>query len=102
MHATRDEKAAGSGEEAMSYRPTFVATVTPNEIDSGETASGASYATLKDARISRKGKEDIFRTIMAFGPAAGIAAALEKGAPVSLAVQNNGATLKLVGLPRAA
>lgn len=86
----------------MSYRPTFVATVTPNDVDCGTTEGGQPYATLKDATISRPGRPDVIRTIMAFGPAAGVASALEKGAPVPLAVQSNGATLRLVGLPRAA
>jgi hypothetical protein len=86
----------------MSYRPTFVATVTPSMVDSGTTEGGQPYATLKDATISRPGKPDVVRTIMAFGPAAGVASALVQGAPVPLAVQNNGATLRLIGLPRAA
>lgn len=86
----------------MSYRPTFVATVTPTDLDTGTTEGGQPYAKLKDARISRSGKPDIVRTIMAFGPAAGVASELEKGVPVELAVQSNGGTLRLVGLPRAA
>ena len=86
----------------MSYRPTFVATVTPNDVDSGTTEGGQPYATLKDATISRAGKPDVVRTIMAFGPAAAVATTLVKGAAVPLAVQSNGATLRLIGLPRAA
>lgn len=86
----------------MSYRPTFVATVTPSMVDCGTTEGGQPYATLKDATISRPGKPAVVRTIMAFGPAAGVASALQEGVPVPLAVQNNGATLRLIGLPRAA
>ncbi len=86
----------------MGYRPTFVVSVTPVQVETGTTENGQPYTSMKDAVVSHKGKPDQTRTIVAFGPAAAIASRLVKGAPVALAVQNNGATMRLIGLPRSA
>ena len=84
------------------YRPTFVVTVTPTEIVSGDTSRGQPYSTLKDAVVSQKGRADSVRTVMAFGSAGLTAEKLLPGVPVDIAVQHDGGTLRMVGLPRAA
>lgn len=84
------------------YRPTFVATVTPTEIASSDTVHGQPYSALRDALVTIRDKPAEVRTLMAFGPSSRIAERLEPGVPVELAVQWDGAKLKLVGLPRAA
>ena len=83
------------------FRPTFVVTVTPTEIASSDTVKGQPYSTLKNAKISREGREDIVRTVMAFGPASSsIAEHMVPGVPVQLAVQHDGGSLRIIGLPR--
>lgn len=83
------------------FRPTFVVTVTPSEVAHGDTAKGQPYSSLKNATISREGRENVVRTVMAFGPTASeIASRLEPGKPVRLAVQHDDGTLRIIGLPR--
>lgn len=84
------------------FRPTYVVTVTPREqITAGETVNGQPFTTIREATVSREGKEDLVRTIVAFGPASSeIASRLAPGRPVRLAVQNDGGMLRAIGLPR--
>lgn len=83
------------------YRPTFVVTVTPTEISSSETVHGHPYCAMKGALVTRRGKPDDVRTVMAFGPVSRIAEALVPGVPVDVTVQWDDAKLKMVGLSRA-
>lgn len=84
----------------MGFKPTFVVTVTAGEVASGDTVGGQPYASVKDATISRDKRDDVTRTVMAFGPAAEIVAAMKPGVPVRLSVQHDGAKLRVIGYPR--
>jgi len=85
------------------FRPTFLVTITPQEeVDSGRTSKDQPYSTLRNALVSRDGREDVVRTVMAFGQASsGLAAFLKPGKPVTVAVQHDEGTLRIVGEPRA-
>lgn len=84
------------------FRPTFTVTVTPVEAATvGDTSKGQPYASLRDAKVSRDGQPDIVRTVLAFGePNSRLASNLEPGVPIRLAVQHDGGSLRLIGLPR--
>lgn len=84
----------------MGFKPTFVVTVTAGEVASGDTVNRQPFASVKDATISREGREDVKRTVVAFGPAAAVLGALVPGKPVRLAVQYDGAKLRAIGVPR--
>ncbi|RYY05405.1 MAG: hypothetical protein EON55_26895 [Alphaproteobacteria bacterium] len=84
----------------MGFKPTFVVTITAGEVASGDTVGGQPYASVKEATISRKGRDDVKRTVMAFGPAARIVSEMVPGRPVRLSVQHDGAKLRVIGPPR--
>ena len=84
------------------YAPVLIATVTPQGVETREGATGA-YTVMPGALVSRAGKEDVVRTVMAFGkPNETVAGLLESGVPVSLALRFHGGAMKVVGLPRIA
>ena len=62
---------------------------------------GNKYAYLAGATIAQGDKEPKTMTAMAFGKShTEVAGLLRKGRPVDLAVQYDGGTVKIVGLPR--
>jgi hypothetical protein len=88
----------------MSFKPTFVISVEikpESTVTAGTGANGQPFASIKEAAIARNGRPDTRQTVVAFGPAASILASLEPSRPVQLAVQHNGGTLRVIGLPRA-
>lgn len=85
---------------ARRYTPTFVATVTPSSVAT-RTGKNGRYVLLKDAEIAHKGNT-MTRTVMAFGQSRdAVAKLLHKNRPVDLAVQFDGGTVRIVGLPNA-
>jgi len=84
------------------YAPVLIATVTPQSVETREGATGA-YTVMPAALVRRAGKEDVVRTVMAFGkPNETVASLLASGVPVSLALRFHGGAFKIVGLPRVA
>lgn len=85
---------------ARRYAPVLIATVTPQSVETHAGAKGP-YTKMQGALVQRAGKEDMIRTIMAFGkPNETVAALLHAGTPVELALRHDGGTMKIVGLPR--
>lgn len=85
---------------ARRFSPIFIADVTPASIETLNGKNG-QYVVMKGATISREGRDSQTRTVLAFGNArAEIAAQLNEGRPVALAVQYDGGSLKVIGLPR--
>ena len=80
----------------MPFQPTYVVTISAEEIACGEAVNGQQFASAKNATISRKNRPDCQRTVMAFGPAASILGSLKAGEPVRLLVQHNGGTLRVI------
>lgn len=84
------------------FNPIFTATVTPASV-STRTGKNGKYAVLAGATIAQNGKDPIVRTVMAFGKARdAVAASLRKGKSVELALQHDGGSVRVIGLPRAA
>lgn len=78
----------------------LIATVTPAEVETRKGANGA-YTVMPGATVSREGKEDMVRTVMAFGkPNEAISTLLKSGVPVMLALRFDGGSMKVVGMPR--
>ncbi|AXK43853.1 hypothetical protein [Erythrobacter aureus] len=87
---------------ARRFSPIFVATVTPASIATGTAKNGNDYAKMQGATVQQDGKADKTMTVMAFGDQhAEVADHLIEGQPVDLAVQYDGGSLKVIGLPRA-
>lgn len=86
---------------AKSFSPIFVATVTPAAIVTKTSAKGTDYALMQGATVQKGDAEPKSLTVMAFGKShAEVANLLETGTPVELAVQYDGGSLKVIGLPR--
>lgn len=86
---------------ARKFSPTFVATITPQNIEIKTAANGDDYLICKGAQIVRNGRDPEHRTLMAFGDSArSVRDLLTVGEPVQLAVQFNGPTIKALGAPR--
>ncbi|AXK43874.1 hypothetical protein [Erythrobacter aureus] len=84
---------------ARRFSPTFVATVTPESVDT-RTGKNGPYAVLKGAQVSTANGEPMTRTVMAFGRSHDLVEGkLHAGQPVDLAVRYDGGTLRVVGLP---
>jgi hypothetical protein len=78
----------------------LIATVTPRSVETRNGANGA-YTVMTGAAISREGREDLIRTVMAFGrPNERISPLLRPGAPVRLVLRFSGGNMKIVGIPR--
>lgn len=78
----------------------LIATVTPRTVETRNGAKGA-YTVMTGAAVSREGREDLIRTVMAFGkPNERIAPLLRPGAPVRLVLRFSGGNMKIVGIPR--
>jgi hypothetical protein len=87
---------------ARRYAPVLIATVTPQSVET-HTGTNGPYTKMQGALVQRSGKDDLIRTVMAFGgPNEKVSALLEVGVPVVLALRHDGGTMKVVGLPRAA
>lgn len=87
---------------ARRYSPIFSATVTPDSVEPLTTSGGAAYTRMTGATIHRNGRPDQIRTVLAFGrPNNEVQHLLAPGKPVELAVQFDGGSLKVIGLPRA-
>ena len=83
------------------FNPTFVVTITPTSIETRAGAKG-DYTVAENARISKEGRADQVRTVVAFGPhREKLSELLQVGRPVDLAVQHNGGSLKIMGEPLA-
>ncbi|QAY80315.1 hypothetical protein [Sphingosinicella sp. BN140058] len=79
----------------------FVATITPSTIEVKKSQHSAEYILCRDAGFQRPGDPPQVRTAMAFGELAqSVKSLLREGEPVTLAVQYDGATIKLLGPPR--
>ena len=77
----------------------FVATVVPETVEHLVGPKGP-YTLMRDAVVSREGKDDMVRTVMAFGnPNAQIGHLIQEGHPIDLAIRFNGGTMRVVGLP---
>ncbi len=84
---------------ARRFSPTFVATVTPDTVDT-RTGKNGPYAVLKGAQISTPKGEEMTRTVMAFGQDHDLLEGkLHSGQPLDLKVRYDGGTLRIVGLP---
>lgn len=85
---------------ARGFRPIFNATVTPASIETKQNAKGADYLLLQGATVEF-GQKSQSRTVMAFGKSAdAVRDVLVAGTPVELAVQLDGGSVRIVGLPR--
>jgi hypothetical protein len=85
------------------FRPIFNAVITPASVSTRTDKNGAKYAYLAGATVAREGREDATLTVMAFGKSRdAVAKLLRKGKAVEFAVQPDGGTLRIIGLPRAA
>jgi hypothetical protein len=87
---------------ARRFSPIFSATVIPDKVEPRIAASGEAY-TRMSATLRRPGKPDMKRTVMAFGkPNMNLRHLLVPGQAVELAIQLNGGSAKIIGLPRPA
>lgn len=85
------------------FRPIINAVVTPASVQTKTAANGTKYALLSKASVQIGDADPIERTVMAFGKSRdAVAGLLRKGRAVELAVQHDGGTLRVIGLPRAA
>jgi hypothetical protein len=83
-------------------KKTFIATVTPGEIQKRDTKAGVRYSMMPDAKIESKGPKGKMvvktRTAMAFGRKnASVARVLRTGKPVQLVCSWDGGTLMIEG-----
>jgi hypothetical protein len=86
---------------ARRFSPIFRATVTPATVSTRTDKSGNNYAFMAGATIAQEGKEPKTMTTMAFGKSyEEVGKLLRKGRSVDLAVQFDGGTVKVIGLPR--
>ena len=89
--------------QTFKFSPIFTASVTPAAVETRTNAKGVKYAYLAGATVVRPNGKSETRTVMAFGAQRdAVAKLLRKGRPVDLAVQFDGAVVKVIGLPRAA
>lgn len=85
---------------ARRFAPIFVATVTPANIETREGKNG-TYAVMQGSTVTQGDRESKTMTVMAFGKShVDVADILEVGKPVEVAVQYDGGSLKIIGLPR--
>src|SRR3546814_4609317 len=85
---------------ARRFSPIFVATITPAAIEVREGKNGA-YAYMQGSTVTQEGRESKTMTVVAFGKShSEVADLLNPGSPVDLAVQYDGGTLKVIGVPR--
>ena len=86
---------------ARRFSPIFVATITPASVATRTDKKGNKNSYLNGATLAQGDKEPKTLTAMAFGKShTEVAGLLRKGRPVDLAVQYDGGTVKIVGLPR--
>ncbi|AXK43909.1 hypothetical protein [Erythrobacter aureus] len=91
-----------SNATARRFQPIFPALIVPETVEALRTAKGADYTRMTGAQVLRKGKAPITRTVMAFGRSHdAVKNLLVPGKPVELAVQHDGGSIKVIGLPRA-
>lgn len=82
------------------FNPIITATVTPASVSTRQGKNG-TYLVLSGATVERNGNS-VQRTVMAFGKAVEQIGKLRKGRAIELALQHDGGTMRVVGLPRAA
>lgn len=84
---------------ARRFSPTFNAVIVPETIETRDGANGP-YTIMSQAVVVRDGKDDLIRTVMAFGkPHTEVSHLLAEGAPITLAVKFDGGSLRVIGLP---
>jgi hypothetical protein len=84
---------------ARRFSPTFNAVIVPETIETRNGANGP-YTVMSQAVVVRDGREDLVRTVMAFGkPHAAVSHLLSEGSPITLAVRFDGGSLRVIGLP---
>lgn len=85
------------------FNPIFTATVTPASVKNPLASNGNKYTVMKGASVKLANGNVETRTVMAFGPARdSLSGLLRKGKSIELAVQRDGGSLKVIGLPKAA
>jgi hypothetical protein len=82
------------------FRPIFNATITPASIETKQSAKGSDYILMQGATVETS-KRSGQRTVMAFGKSAeAVRDLLVSGQAITLAVQYEGGTVRVIGLPR--
>ena len=85
------------------FNPIFTATVTLGSVSNRTAKTGTAYAVSSDCNVVLQNGETENRTVMAFGKARdALGKSLRKGRTLSLRVQRDGGSLKVLGLARAA
>lgn len=89
-------------QNARPFSRIFTADVTiNNSVTSGTTAKGVPFKKTAAATITKADGSTVTRTVMAFGDQlAEVGSRLRKGRTVSLAIQHDGGSVKVIGLPR--
>lgn len=86
------------------YRAIFSTTITPSAIERRTAVSGRPYLVMEGTDVVQKDGSIKKRTVMAFrrDPAQldDIAAKLQPGVPIRMAVQYDQGTLRIIGDPR--
>ena len=86
---------------ARRYSPIFTATVTPASVSTKTAKNGNKYLISQGSTLQKGDAEPKTVTLMAFGKSRDeVASVLRKGRPVDLAVQYDGGSVKVIGLPR--
>ena len=81
------------------FRPISIVTITPTSFEPGVASNGSPYVTMRGTLVSRPGKDNLVKTVVAFGEE--LAAVQDKLAineSIQLRVQWNRSTLKIVGI----
>jgi hypothetical protein len=85
------------------FNPIFTVQATPASVSTRTAKNGTRYVVSQDSAIVLPNGNTETRTIMAFGKARdALGRSLRKGKQVSLRVQRDGGSLKVLGLARAA
>lgn len=82
------------------FSPIFPATVTPGPVEILTGAKG-EYARMRGSKVVSARQPEKTLTVMAFGKSLeDVRDLLEEGSSVDLAVQYDGGSMKIIGLPR--
>ncbi|AXK43818.1 hypothetical protein [Erythrobacter aureus] len=86
---------------ARKFQPIFTATVTPGSVSTRNGKNGKYVVSQKSQFTTAKNDQPREITLMAFGKGfEAIQGKLRKGRAIDLAVQFDGGSLKVIGLPR--
>lgn len=96
--------AAASNNEGVGtkkpFRPISTVTITPMSIEQGVAKNGSPYVTMRETQVSRPGKEDLVKTVVAFAEELAVVQdKLVVGQSVELRVKWDNNTLKILGFP---